>query len=96
MKKLLLAAFCILIITGCGSGLEGTYSDKDGVMTVIFDGDDHCSVTVKNMGIEDTKTFEYKMDGNKIKFSNGSETKFIPINDDGSIVIMGITLAKKK
>jgi len=95
MKKTLIAAACTLILTACGSGVEGAYSDKDGAMTWTFDGDGYVTMSTKFGGADNSATYEYKVDGDKIKLSMGGATQILPINDDGSITVMGTKLTKK-
>jgi len=95
MKKILIIAACLFMLTACGSNVEGTYSDDSGAFKLSFDGDGYVTMTTKMMGVENKQTFEYTVDGNKIKLIIEGNSQIVPINDDGSIIVMGTQLNKE-
>lgn len=77
----LIGALC-LALTGCNGSLTGTYHMEMGGFVLDFKGS---TVTVSGLG--ESKTFDYKVDGDTItilKFDEGKDLE-LTRNSDGSL-----------
>jgi hypothetical protein len=74
-------ALCLLI-SGCGKKLDGVYHSGGGGPTVITLKGDKATVDIGG----ETKTLDYKVDGNKLTIINPAEGDInMTINDDGTL-----------
>lgn len=91
MKKLLVLCACLLL-TACGSPVEGTYADQMGMTTYTFKGKDKVYMSV--MGNE--TELKYSVDDDKIKIEGPQGNMIFTRNDDGSLIgPMGMKLVKQ-
>lgn len=82
-----------LFLSACGSGVEGTYSDEQGIIEYTFKSDG--KVHFSTMGVETELT--YKVDGDKVKIISPLGNQILTLVDDGSLKgPMGIKLIKRK
>jgi len=94
MKKLLLLSAVTFLLSACGSSLDGTYSDENGIMEYKFESSGKVYAGVMGMKTE----LEYEIDGDKLKiFVPGGGNQIMTLNDDGSISgPMGVKLTKQE
>lgn len=85
--------FTVLLLSACGSKLEGTYADGSGSMRYSFNSNGKVSQSLGGMEYE----MDYKVEGNKIKIMSGDNAMVMNLLEDGSIQgPMGIKLTKQK
>ena len=90
MKKLVLAC-CVLLLTACGSKLDGTYADQMGMSKYTFKSNG--KVVVDTFGF--ASELLYEVDGDKLKIDGPQGNMLLTIKDDGTINgPMGIVLKK--
>ena len=94
--SLLIKAICLLgalsLLTACGSGLEGSYSNERGTTKYNFTSSDKVYVSLYGMEAE----LDYKKNGNKIKISGpDGKNQILTLADDGSLTGMGMRFTKK-
>lgn len=90
MKKLFLLSL-ILLLSACGSKINGTYANDDVSYTFGSNG----KVSASTMGME--VEMNYEVDGNKIKLITPQGNMILTLLDDGSIKgPMGLKLTKQK
>ncbi len=68
-------------LSGCASGLHGTYSDPMGAMQYRFKSGGHVSVAV--MGIE--SELRYLVEGKHVKILSPRGTQVLDLLDDGTL-----------
>lgn len=91
MKKIVAVSIAVLL-SACGSGLDGTYKDQMGVSSYTFKSG---KVTVFAMGVG--SEMDYKVEDEKVKIILPQGTMVMNILKDGSIEgPMGIKLTKQK
>ena len=91
MKKYLIVAIAV-ILSACGSGLDGTYTDKDKMLSYTFKSG---KVIQSVIGVE--SEMDYKVEDGKVKITSPQGTTVMSILEDGSIQgPMGIKLVKQK
>ncbi|KAF0187519.1 MAG: hypothetical protein FD168_2521 [Desulfobulbaceae bacterium] len=91
MKKIIAVAIAVLL-SACGSGLDGTYKDQMGVSSYTFKSG-KVIVSAMGMGSE----MDYKVEDGKVKIVSPQGTMVMNILKDGSIEgPMGIKLTKQK
>lgn len=91
MKKLLLLC-AALLLSACGSGLDGTYADKDGMVSYTFNSGGKMTQSAMGMEVE----MKYEIDGKKVKLITPQGNLILTLLDDGSIQgPMGVKLLKK-
>lgn len=82
----------IVLLVGCGSKLDGTYTDKNGMFELTFNSNG--TVIHNTMGVQ--VELKYDVDGKKIKIGTPQGSVIYTMLDNGSISgPMGIVLAKK-
>jgi len=87
------AIILVALLSACGSGLKGTYSDENGMFSYTFNSNGKVVVETMGMGTEQ----EYKVEDGKVKIASPQGTLVMNILDDGSIAgPMGMKLTKKK
>ncbi|MFZ3036942.1 MAG: hypothetical protein WA112_06665 [Rugosibacter sp.] len=92
MKKICTIIFVILL-SACGSGLNGTYTDASGIVSYTFKSGG--KVTMATMGLE--TEMEYRVEDGKVKIGSPQGALVMPILEDGSIQgPMGIKFTKQK
>jgi hypothetical protein len=92
MNKLCTLCFALLL-TACGSGLNGTYSDQLGMTTYSFKPDGKVVLEVLGTATE----LSYELDGEKLKIVSPQGNFIMTVKDKDSIVgPMGMVLARKK
>ena len=92
MKKLCILCLALLL-TACGSGLNGTYSDEFGMSTYSFKPDGKVVLEVLGNATE----LSYELDGEKLKIVSPQGNFIMTVKDKDSIVgPMGMVLARKK
>lgn len=94
MKKLLTGIMCAVLLSACGSGLDGTFKDASGMASYKFEKGG--KLTTEAMGVQmETK---YELDGENIKIDvpNGGNAKMIMKLVDKNTIQgpMGIKLVK--
>ncbi len=83
----------MLLLTACGSGLSGQYSDKSGIMQYYFKSDGKVYVTT--LGIQSAG--EYEMDDDKIIVKGNKGNMVFQINQDDTLIgSMGLVLSKRE
>lgn len=91
MKKIIAVAIAVLL-SACGSGLDGTYKDEMGISSYTFKSG---KVIVSAMGVG--SEMDYKVEDGKVKIVSPQGTMVMNILQDGSIEgPMGIKLTKQK
>ncbi len=92
MKKLCILCLALLL-TACGSGLNGTYSDEFGMSTYSFKPDGKVVLEVLGNATE----LSYELDGEKLKIVSPQGNFIMTVKDKDSIVgPMGMVLARRK
>jgi outer membrane lipopolysaccharide assembly protein LptE/RlpB len=92
MKKLFLLSV-VLLLSACGSKLDGTYADKNGMLSYTFKSNGKTYQSAMGMEVE----LDYEVDGNKIKLVTPQGNMIMTLLDDGSIESpMGILTKQKK
>lgn len=84
-------AFCITI-TGCGSGLDGVYSDEMGIVKYQFKPNGTARMNTMGTAMD----LKYKVDGNELRLEMmGGVSQIFRIEGDGEILVgpMGMTLS---
>ena len=96
--RLVLIAACSLMLTACGDGVSGTYTDATGVTSYDFDGGD-VVMTVAVMGQKVENRGTYTVDGKRIEIQFTSPmpaTTYVTKDDDGNLIApMGGKLTKE-
>ena len=89
----LIGTLCLGLVGCTGNGLDGTYRHTGGgPIALDFKGS---KVTVNAMG--DTKTLDYKLDGDKLTIINPTEGNLeFTRNSDGSLTGIWGVFAKSK
>jgi hypothetical protein len=91
MKIPLILGTCLLL-SACGSPLEGTYSDEMGVTNYTFKDDDKVYMSV--MGTE--TELDYSVEDGKVKITSPQGNMIFTLNEDGTLQgPMGMKLSKK-
>lgn len=92
MKKIYAVIFAILL-SACGSGLNGTYTDASGIVSYNFKSGG--KVAMATMGME--TEMDYRVEDGKVKIGSPQGALVMTILEDGSIQgPMGIKLTKQK
>jgi len=92
MRKLLLV-FAVLLLSACGSKVDGTYSDPSGIMSYTFNSNGKMIQSTMGVQVE----MKYEVEGDKVKLITPGGNLILSLLDDGSIQgPMGIKLTKKK
>ena len=92
MKRFVMLS-AVLLLSACGSGLDGTYSDKSGMVSYTFNSGG--KMTQSAMGME--AEMKYEVDGKKVKLITPQGNLILTLLDDGSIQgPMGVKLEKQK
>jgi major membrane immunogen (membrane-anchored lipoprotein) len=90
MKKLLITVLTILLVA-CGSGLSGTYKDKESNFSYAFKSG---KVIVSIMGM--ASEMDYKVEDGNVKITSPQGTQVFKIVDDKTIEgPMGVKLIKQ-
>lgn len=79
MKKLALLTI-VLLLSACGSKIDGNYVDNQGVGHYTFSNG---KFTVSAMGVKGEST--YKVDGNQVAIQDPAGVRTLTILDDGSL-----------
>ena len=83
------AALCFTItLVGCGSKVDGKYTDKSGLATIEFKSGKATLTTLGN-----TLTSDYTVDGDKVTLT-GPPPMTLTINKDGNLEGNGNTFTK--
>jgi Family of unknown function (DUF5640) len=92
--KMAALAISILLLSACGSKINGTYSDDSGTISYTFKSDGTVLMSTMGTGVE----LKYEVDGNKIKVLVAPQAALVlTLLDDGSIEgPMGVKLTKQK
>lgn len=94
MKKAvtkLLAITSLLVLSACGSGVSGTYSDESGAMELKFESGGKAIQSTFGIQME----MKYEVDGDKVKLISPQGTLVMTKQADGSIVAGPLVLKKK-
>lgn len=89
-----IATFAVaLVLTACGSGINGTYSDDSGMVSYQFESGG--KMYTKAMGME--SELRYSVDGDRVKIEvPGGGNMIMTLNKDGTLKgPMGMVLKKK-
>jgi hypothetical protein len=80
-----------LLLTACGSGLSGQYSDNSGIMQYDFKSDGKVYVTT--LGIQSAG--EYEIDDDKLIIRGNNGNMVLQIKEDDTLIgPMGLVLSK--
>jgi major membrane immunogen (membrane-anchored lipoprotein) len=91
MRKFFVICVCLLL-TACGSSIDGTYSDEMGMTSYNFK--DGSKVYISVMGNE--TELEYEVDDDKVKINGPDGNIILTLNEDGTLQgPMGMKLSKK-
>jgi outer membrane lipopolysaccharide assembly protein LptE/RlpB len=91
--KLMLFLVAALLLSACGSKLDGTYADEKEMINVTFKSNGKVSQSAMGMETE----MNYEVEGNKIKILMPQGAIVWTLQDDGSILgPVGIKLTKRK
>jgi len=95
--RFVLIVLASLLVSACGEGFSGTYSDAMGVQR--YDFKDNGKVTLRISGVE--KTVNFKRDGDTLRMTekgNDNEVLIFTIKDDNTLIGFGgaVTLKKQK
>jgi len=86
-----ITAGLMLLLTACGSGLSGQYSDKSGIMQYDFKTDGKVYVTT--LGIQSAG--EYEIDDDKLIIKGNNGNMVLQIKEDDTLIgPMGLVLSK--
>lgn len=92
MKALIILS-AALLLAACGQKLDGTYGDKQGLMTMTFGSSSKVIVGMPLVGKVEMK---YEVEGENLKLITPQGTQVYTILKDGSIQApMGIKLVKR-
>ena len=87
----LITAGLVLLLTACGSGLSGQYSDNSGIMQYDFKSDGKVYVTT--LGIQSAG--EYEIDDDKLIIRGNNGNMVLQIKEDDTLIgPMGLVLSK--
>jgi len=93
-----IAPIFLALLTGCSSGLDGTYSAEAAGSTVEYEFKQDGTVYVSGstiLGDTGTTELKYEIDGDKLKIiAPNGENQIFTIKDDGSINAGSFTLQK--
>ena len=88
-----LMAGLTLLLTACGSGLSGEYSDKAGMLQYDFRSDGKVYMTT--LGIQ--VAGEYEIDDDKVIIQGSNGNMVFELRDDGTLAgPLGVVLSKRK
>jgi hypothetical protein len=89
-----IVAACACVLGACGSGLPGTYTSSNGLVTLDLKSGGKAALTLIG-GNEDCT---YDVDGRKLNLTCNGEKTLWNIHDDGSLTGPGFvgSLSKKK
>jgi hypothetical protein len=86
-----ITAGLVLLLTACGSGLSGQYSDNSGIMQYDFKSDGKVYVTT--LGIQSAG--EYEIDDDKLIIKGNNGNMVLQIKEDDTLIgPMGLVLSK--
>jgi len=86
-----ITAGLVLLLTACGSGLSGQYSDNSGIMQYDFKSDGKVYVTT--LGIQSAG--EYEIDDDKLIIRGNNGNMVLQIKEDDTLIgPMGLVLSK--
>ena len=71
----------LLLLSACGSKLNGEYADDSGLVSYTFKSSN--KVNIKAMGMETEG--KYEIDDNKVKVESNGQNVIYTIQQDGSI-----------
>ena len=92
MNKLA-AVLLALLLTACGSGMDGIYTDRMGMITYTFKPDGKVIMEVFGAATE----LSYELDGETLKISSPQGNQIMTVKDKESILgPMGMVLERKK
>lgn len=92
MKALIILS-AALLLAACGQSLDGTYADKQGMMTMAFGSGSKVIVGMPLVGKVEMK---YEVEGENLKLITPQGTQVYTLLKDGSIQApMGIKLVKR-
>ncbi len=87
------ALLAVLAFAGCGSGMDGTWTDPLGTMTYTFEGGRKVYVSVMGMQTE----LEYEVSGKRVKIVSPQGNQVLTRLDDGSLQgPLGLKLVRRK
>jgi hypothetical protein len=87
------AIILAILLSACGSGLNGTYTDANGMVSYTFKPGGKVAMTTMGMETE----LDYRVEDGKVKIGSRQGALVMPILEDGSIQgPMGIKLTKQK
>jgi hypothetical protein len=76
-----LALLAALWLSGCGSGLHGSYSDRMGAMQYRFKSGGNVSVAVMGIATE----LKYTVEGKHVKIISPQGDQILDLMDDGTL-----------
>ncbi|MGH9712232.1 MAG: hypothetical protein ACRD5M_02925 [Candidatus Acidiferrales bacterium] len=88
VARILMAAILLLgifVIAGCGSGVEGTYSNESGLAMLDLKSGGNAVFTA----LGTTNQCKYKVDRSKIGLACADQKLNLTVHDDGSITADG-------
>ena len=92
-QKTILTMSWPLLMTACGSGLSGRYSDNSGIMQYDFRSDGKVYVTT--LGIQSAG--EYEIDDDKLIIRGKNGNMVLQIREDDTLIgPMGLVLSRSE
>lgn len=75
-----------LLLTACGGGVSGEYTDDSGMFTYNFKSGGKVEMTTNVFGVVQTQEMDYEVDDGKVKLGpKGGPQQVIDIDDDGCL-----------
>ncbi len=97
--KTAVLVIAVLLLSACGSKLDGTYSDRSGTLTYTFRSNGTVLMSMSTMGVATEHEMKYEVDGDKIKIGapQGGSSLVLTLLKDGSIQSpLGIMTKRKQ
>ena len=96
MLKRLSLLFLVVSLYACGSKLDGTYVDKNGLFEYRFRPNGKVQMTTKIFGLTNEMEMPYEIEDDKVKIGTPQGSVLLTIKSDGSLEGMGTVFTKKK
>lgn len=96
MIQIVLLALSLLLLSACGSKLDGTtYESSDsGMLKVSLKFESGGKVYVSTLGGE--QELKYEVDGNKVKLIAPQGNQILTLREDGSLEMLPFGTLRKK
>lgn len=87
MKKIVIISLLAVWLTACGSGLDGTYADANGIYHYVFEPNG--KVKIREQG--QMQEYDYQLEGDQILIDLSEENEeVLVVNEDGSLSPKGL------